>query len=678
MSSERPLYLHTLRSPVIRGRIDSVVLPEQAEGETILSAEDIPGERSISLFGEAMPTLASESVRYQGEPILLVGARTSERAASLAGMCAVEISERNPRPDSRSYTGEQLVLERSRSWGELDDAMSKAYQIVEGSYGAGAEFHREVAGITVRGWFEERSLLVIETPSQWIHHVAEQVHRATGYPRRRIDVRGVRFGAIRDQLLLFPAQAAVHVALLALSAQQPVVAHYSPEELSAILPARPPIRVVHSSGLDESGNLLAVESEVTVDLGAYPFFSEEICDRLLEGALGTYRSKHGRILVRAIRSSAAPMHGYEGFGSSQGYFALESHINRTTEVAQSEPIGWRLRNSRERVRDSIGQLLSEVADSSDFRRKFAAYEVQRKRRQSAQGRTGELRGVGISFAEQGSGFIGRREDALPGSISLRLDQSGRATLRCSALPSSGRQERLWKRLVAERLSISPDDVSLTPATTRETPDFGPATLSRSTTIMYRLIEQSCAAIQKQRFRSPLPLEVKRTYRTPKRIDWDPRSGGVPFLNTSAAAAVCELAFSPVTYRVRIRGIWLYLDAGRILDPESARHRLRNGVYEALSWSVREYLRRPGAPVLTAEERLLLSTLEAPEFQGEIPPVQIRFRESVRVEEPLGIGELPYSTIPSAFLGALSQASGVYLDLIPTSPDILYGYLAEPS
>lgn len=678
MSSEQPLFLHTLRSPVIRGKIDSITLPDLADGERVLEAQDIPGEGLIRLFGESMPTLASEAVRYQGEPILVVGATTPDRAASLARQCTVEISERTPRPDNRSYTGEQVVLERTRSWGELDKAMSKAYQIVEGSYSAGPQFHREASGITVRSWFEEGSLLVIETPAQWIHHVADQVHRATGHPRRRIDVRGVRYGARRDQLLLFPAQAAVHVALLSLKSRRPVVAHYSPEELITVLPARPPIRVVHSSGLDESGNLLAVESELTVDLGAYPFFSEEICDRLLEGALGTYRSKHGRILVRAIRSNAAPMHGYEGFGSSQGYFALESHINRTTEIAQSEPIGWRLRNSRERVRDSIGQLLSEVADSSDFRRKFAAYEVQRKRRHTAQGATGELRGVGISFGEQGSGFIGRREDALPGSIALRLDQSGKATLRSSALPASLRQERLWKRLVAERLSISAEDVSLTDPSTRETPDFGPTTLSRSTAIMYRLIEQSCAAIQKQRFRSPLPIEVKRTYRTPKRIHWDPTSGGTPFLSTSAAAAVCELAFSPVTYRVRIRGIWLYLDAGRILDPESARHHLRNGVYEALSWSNREFLRMPGTPVLKAEDRLFLSVLEAPDFEGEIPPVQIRFRESVRVEEPLGIGELAYSTLPAAFLGALSQASGVYLDLIPTSPDILYGYLAEPS
>lgn len=678
MNRGLPLYLRTLRSPVIRGRIESVTLPELRDGQYIVTAEDIPRERRISLFGESMPTLAEDALRYHGEPILLIGADSTESAGALAERCSLEISERNPRPDNRSYTGEQIVLERTRMWGDLDSAMSKAYQIVEGSYNAGPQFHREAAGITVKSWFEEGSLLVIETPSQWIHHVADQVHRATGHPRRRIDVRGIGHGAFRDQLLLFPAQAAVHVALIALRSRRPVVAHYPPEELITVLPARPPIRVVHSSGLDESGNLSAVESEVTVDLGAYPFFSEEICDRLLEGALGTYRSKHGRILVRAIRSNAAPMHGYEGFGSSQGYFALESHINRTTEIAQSEPIGWRLRNSRERVRDSIGQLLSEVADSSDFRRKFAAYEVQRKRRASAQGIVAELRGVGISFGEQGSGFIGRREDALPGSISLRLDQSGKATLRTSALPASGRQERLWKRLVAERLSISPEDVSLAPTTTRETPDFGPTTLSRATAIMFRLIEQSCAAIQKQRFRSPLPLEVKRTYRTPKRINWDPRSGGTPFLNTSAAAAVCELSFSPVTYRVRIRGVWLYLDAGRVLDPESARHRLRNGVYESLSWSIREYLRRPGAPVLTSEDRVRLSALEAPEFEGEIPPVQIRFRESAKVEEPLGIGELAYSTVPAAFLGALSQASGVYLDMIPTTPDILYGYLAEPT
>lgn len=676
--SQRPIYLRTLRSPIIRGSINSFSLPDLRKGEVILGAEDFPGANNLTLLNEQMPLLAEDRVRYQGEPILLVGAPTNDQAAALQASCSVDISESRPRPDNRSYTSKQIVLERRRSWGDPDDALAKAYQIVAGSYTTGPQFHRESAAITVRAWFEKGGILVIETPAQWIHHVADTVHHATGHPRRRIDVRGVRHGALRDQLLLFPAQAASHVALMAVVTGKEVTAHYDPEELSGLLPARPGVRVVHSTGLDESGNLSAVESEVTVNLGAYAFFSEEICDRLLEGALGTYRSKHGRILVRGIKSSAAPMHGYEGFGSSQSYFALENHINRTTEIAQSEPIGWRLRNSRERVRDSIGQLLSEVADSSDFRRKFAAYELQRKRRSSAQGSMRELRGVGISFAEQGSGFIGRREDDLPGSIALRLDQSGGATLKTSVVPASDRQERLWRRLIAERLSISPDEVSVAEHRSREVPDFGPATLSRGTAVMYRLIDQSCAAIQKQRFRSPLPLEVRRTYRTPKRIAWNPTEGGVPFLHTSAASAVCELSFSPVTYRVHIRGLWLYLDAGRILDPESARHRLRNGVYEALSWTLREYIKMAGAPVLRQVERIRLATLEAPDFEGEIPPVQIRFRDSAKISEPLGIGELAYSTLPAAFIGALSQASGVYLDSIPTTPDIIYGQLAEPS
>lgn len=673
--STQPIYLATARSQVIRGKLESLTPPELREGEFALGAQDIPGESNLLLFGESMPILVRSTVRYEGEPILLLGGATYARARELAAATEAVVSEITPRPGNRSYTRDQIVLERRRSWGDPDMAMSKAYQIVEGAYSAGPQYHQESAGITIRGWLESDKTLVIETPAQWLHHVAETVHKATGYPRRRIEVRGVRGGVIRDHLLLFPAQAATHVALMVRASGREVIAHYPPEESMALLPARAPIRVVHSSGLDESGNLSTVESEVTVDLGAYPFFSAEICDRLLEGALGTYRSRHGRILVRAIRSNAAPMHGYEGFGSSQGYFALEGHINRTTEIAQSEPIGWRLRNSRERVRDSIGQLLSEVADSSDFRRKFAAYELQRKRRSSADGLE-ELRGVGISFAEQGSGFIGKRENDLPGAISLTLDQSGNATLKTSAIPGSLRQERLWKRLIAERLSISPENVHLAPPSSRGTPDFGPSTLSRGTAIMYRLIEQSCAAIQKRRFRSPLPLEVRRAYRTPKRIDWDPETGGTPFLNTATAAAVCELSFSPITYRVRLRGVWLYLDAGKILDPESARHRLRNGVHEALSWSFREYLRMADAPCLTSAQRLMRSRLESPEFEGEIPPVQIRFRESTRLDEPLGIGELAYSTIPPAFLSALSQASGVYLDTLPVTPETIYSYLEE--
>jgi len=84
LSADGMLWGGTLRSPYPHARVRSVdtsaalAIPGVA---AVLVAADIPGKRTFGLNFDDQPVLASDLVRYQGEPVALVAATTPVFAA---------------------------------------------------------------------------------------------------------------------------------------------------------------------------------------------------------------------------------------------------------------------------------------------------------------------------------------------------------------------------------------------------------------------------------------------------------------------------------------------------------------------------------------------------------------------------------------------------------------------
>ncbi|MCK5675028.1 MAG: hypothetical protein KAH95_16730, partial [Spirochaetales bacterium] len=60
---------------------------------------------------------------------------------------------------------------------------------------------------------------------------------------------------------------------------------------------------------------------------------------------------------------------------------------------------------------------------------------------------------------------------------------------------------------------------------------------------------------------------------------------------------------------------------------------------------------------------------------ELPEISINFIEDSKRASG-GISQLPDTIIPSAFVQAVSQASGIYFDTIPVTPEIISKHLEE--
>jgi CO/xanthine dehydrogenase Mo-binding subunit len=131
-----------------------------------------------------------------------------------------------------------------------------------------------------------------------------------------------------------------------------------------------------------------------------------------------------------------------------------------------------------------------------------------------------------------------------------------------------------------------------------------------------------------------------------------------FLKPGMAAAVVEVTVDLIECIPRIRGIWLGVDGGKIISKNRAKRGLTRGVIQALGWAFTEDIDYVSGvlPKNKYDSFNIASSVD-------IPLIQIEFL-SGNSGDPKGIGDLPFTCVPAAFMQAVSQAMDYCYRTIP--------------
>jgi CO/xanthine dehydrogenase Mo-binding subunit len=681
------LYGITIRSPVARGRLAGLEYPKIPISYTLIQHTDIPGENRLDEFD--LPVLAAETLSYIGEPVALLIGTDRIKVEKLAAQIKVITEEETPVP--QPVPEKAVLARRNITIGETADAFNEAETIIEGTYNTGIQEHwySEPTGAVAIWEHEKENRLIVHTATQWPFHVLRSVAKVLKYPQDRITVAPSAVGIHLDGKIWYPSLLACHAALGALVTKKPVKILLSRSEDFRYSPKRNSTEIKIRSALGKRGQILATEITLSSALGAYGVFTDEILDRICLGALGAYKPGNVRIQGQAVFANVPPAGPFAGFGMAQGFFAMERHASIIADTLHQDPVEWRLDNALVKKRLlSIGAVISEAipleelmnttAAMGDYHRKWASYEMLRTyRRQNGKTEQYEsLRGIGIAAAYQGSGFIHPGNDKGIYGVELTLGKEGELEIRTSMVSSNDEYIYIWQKLAAEILSIEAEAVTVVTGNTAvevdsrqkgyasQGIDSGPATLSRNITTITHLVERACLAIRKQRFRDPLPITVRRTCRPAKKEGW----AGLPidenaFARLAWGAAVVEVEIDPIEFTPKIRGVWLGVDGGKILSESRARRSLKFSVIQALGWAAREKIGYEEGQIPDRQ----IEYYDIPHPQ-DVPPIYIDFIWNDT--RPKGIGELPFSCVPAAFIQAMSQAMDYPFRHIPlTARDI---------
>jgi CO/xanthine dehydrogenase Mo-binding subunit len=658
-----------------KGRLNSIACPPLPAGYTLIQGKDIPGTNQVDQF--PVPIFAVEAISYRGEPVALLVGPDMGKLQEYTAQCKVIADEDTPvffqtLPDVAGVLAERTL---SIPQDAIDSEEDIPPTTVQGTYQTGIQEHwyadPQGAVAIYTGERSPAGHIAIHTATQWPLHVKRSVSQVLKIPLDEVVVEATALGVHLDGKLWYPSLIACQAALGAYITHKPVKLVLTREEDFRYSPKRHFTMIEIRSTLEKSGEIRETAITVKTDLGAQGVFTDEILDQTCLGSLGAYRIAPCNLKGTALTTNIPPQGPFAGFGLSQGFFAIERHVSRIADTLHQDPATWRKQHVFPKHASlAIGapvktapveQLIDTTAAKSDYYRKWAAYELLRSHRHGSSwaAKDENPRGIGIALAYQGNGFLYPPDDGVSYGLEVCLETDGSLEIRSASCTTEYAQ--LWRKIAGEILSIDADLIRIQVG---QLSDAG--SVSNTLAELSPLLEKACRTIQQQRFQVPLPITEREYYAPSLKVPWE-GTASVPgnrlydehaLARLGWGAAVVEVAIDPIAYTPIIRGIWLGIAGGWILSEKQARRTLSYSAIQALGWATQERLFYTEGEI---PERLFYSYgILDPE---DIPIIQIDFIGQ-DTEYPQGIEALPFSSIPAAYVQAVSQAMDHPFETIP--------------
>ena len=226
-----------------------------------------------------------------------------------------------------------------------------------------------------------------------------------------------------------------------------------------------------------------------------------------------------------------------------------------------------------------------------------------------------------------------------------------------------------QQMAAEALGLSLDQVRLVASDTATSPgSSGSVSASRMTFMAGGAVRGAATAALARWQDEERPAVAEYTYLAPKSTPFDPETGhGVPNLAYGYVAEVVEVDVDVETGELRILRVVCADDVGRAINPQQIEGQIEGGVVQAAGWATCENFIVEDGRVLTP----YLSTYLIPTI-ADIPERV----DSVIVEHPdprgpwgaRGMGEMPFIPLAPALVAAVQDATGVWYDELPLTPE----------
>ncbi|WP_328633965.1 xanthine dehydrogenase family protein molybdopterin-binding subunit [Streptomyces sp. NBC_00356] len=433
-----------------------------------------------------MPLLATDKVRYVGEPVAIVFAdsrylaedaleRVDVRYAPLPVLVDPDHALAAGAPLLHEDLPDNTAVAVATQVGDPEAAFAAAHTVISEEFRA----HRYVASP-----IETRAVaarvdpysggLTVWSNTQTPHRVRESIATTLGLDAESVRVIATDVGGGFGQKgILYVEEMLIPYAAGKLG--RPVVWREDRgENLTAASHAREQIHRIELAA-DADGRLLAVRDRITVNFGAYNMTGLVVPYNSLCHLLGPYRIPNVDIDVLGVLTNTAFATPYRGAGRPETVFAMERAMDRLAAKLDLEPVELRARNLigpddmpyTTGLVDRSGNPQSY--DSGDFpellRRARAKVDVTRR-----EPRDGKHIGVGYAMYIEATG-LGPFETAR-----IDIAPSGRVKLAIGA-PSQGQGHRTsMAQIAADALGVPLDIIDVVGGDTDKTP-FGVGTIA---------------------------------------------------------------------------------------------------------------------------------------------------------------------------------------------------------
>jgi CO/xanthine dehydrogenase Mo-binding subunit len=712
------LYGKVLRSQYPHARIVSIDAGNAAKlpgVEAVLTAKDIPGIRSFGIVVKNQEILAGEKVRYLGDGVALVAARSVEIAEQALRLIEVvyeplpvvsdpEAAMKEDAP--RVHPEGNVFVHHKVRKGNIEKGFAAADFVIERTFRTQFIEHSAIEPEAVLAEPDEHGGVRIVGSIQNLFSSRRSVAAALNLDLNQVQLiqatLGGSFGG-KDEVM---TSMCCRAALLARATGRPVKMVNSREESMLESYKRHPYAMYYRWGAKNNGTITAMEIRCIADGGAYASMSQFVTWRSVVQAAGPYACENVRTDLYAAYTNNNYTGAMRGFGSPQVNFAIESMMDELAERVGMNPLEIRLKNCFRRGSVtatgqkldhvvSLQEVLSKAADGIGFLEKW------KKNRVSSDGT--HRRGVGLACSYRGVSLGAEGADAAEAVVSVQTDGS---VIVSSGVTDMGQgAQTQMSQIVAEALGIPIGRVRFLNTDTSRVADSGPTVASRGTIMggaaaknaaeivratlldvaagmtgtsprelemadgyVVRIADRtrlaSFAEVAAECFEKGRPMHGIGWHRAPK-TSWDEATGqGDAYFTFVYGANAAEVVVDTETGKVDVVDFVSVHDVGRAINSDAVRGQMIGGVAMGLGYGLlEEFVIEEGIPSqLNFDEYLIPTSLD-------VPPVKTVIVENEDPAGPFGaksVGEPTNEIAAPAIVNAIFNATGRRITELPAS------------
>ena len=680
----------------------------------VLTADDIPGERTHGLVVYDWPVLVGigERIRYVGDALAIVAAETQEVAEQAAALIEAEFEPQTVVKDAvQSYQPDAPRLHESGNLlkhikvrkGDMEAGFAKADVILEHTFHTAITDHAFLEPECSIAVPLEDGRMEVYVGSQIPYQDRTQVARVLGWPEERVRIvgqlMGGGFGGKEDVM------GQIHSAMLANATGRPVKLLFDRHESLVVHPKRHATQIKVKIGAMKDGRIVASETELYGDTGAYASLGEKVMTRATTHSAGPYDIEHVRADCYAMYTNNPPAGAFRGFGVTQSAFAVETMIDRLAETLGLDPIELRrmnalhvgsITNTGQELRDSVG--LVECIDKVEA--EMRKMNPDPFKPQPIPGFEHLVRAWGFASAYKNTGLGGGAPDI--SGAELELYDNGTFEVRSSAAELGQGLVSVMQLTVAEEMAVPPGQVKVLVMDTDLTPNGGPTTASRQTYVTGNASRYAAITLREAISRSmaekyDIPPEQIRfedgnvrvngttlTYadvaREMKAMGQQPRAlyeyeapktqplgtGGDMHFAFSFAAQAAEVEVNTLTGEVRVLRVIAANDVGTAVNPLGLQGQVEGGVMMGLGNALTENFIVEDGYVVT--DRLARYRIPSIVHTPEIISIVVEHPTAEGPYGAKGVGEICSIPTTPAITNAIYNAVGVQVDTLPVDQE----------
>ena len=471
----------------------------------IAAALDVPGVIAVytakDFYGQVSPPraasktegfvstpilpLADGRVRHVGEPVVAVVAESRYIAEDAAELVEIELSPlpviADPKEAAKNEmllhpeAGTNVLVDRSFSRGEVEEAFAKAAHVVGGSFRMTRKSPTPIEGrACVADWDRGRRALTLYSSTQVPGVIRDTIADVFGLSGHKVRVIAPDVGGgFGSKACLYPDE--MVTCAVAIKLGRPV--KWVGDRLEDLISTYQAFdeHVEAELAVDAQGAILGLRADVVGDTGAYsiyPWTAALEPVQVVSFLPGPYRLPAYAARTRGVATPKTPMGAYRGVGRPTATFVMERLIDLAAKAVGIDPIEMRRRNLVQPHEFPYKTGSGLVWDRSGFTESLEAvadhmgYDALRAE-QAKMRADGRLIGLGLASYAELTG-IGSRIAVAPGmpintgveSANIRIDSTGAVTAIFGIASHGQSLETTLAQVVAEELGCTVEDVEV--------------------------------------------------------------------------------------------------------------------------------------------------------------------------------------------------------------------------